>query len=310
MEVNAGLAEQIKLLKDENAILKRHLNEPKPIPKYHSSPIKSENYGNISYAKVSDINKPMNKVMRYYTQAASKEPVSPTQVISATAPLKASSLSPKADFSPLKVVFFKGCHRKNIGTYKSMLPTIGFEPHWARHIVFLAEDLLQITTFECKVDLLIKSMTSISPKVTHLPNFDPFAGASYADYGVFTDESASKSYLSVIKQCASKLQDDCKRTPSLRRIAFFLMKLVETKTINLEPTPRASRVFCLGDYIVKKVPAATAMDIETSTVKCPLENIDPEDENLPPGVQTHNGKLSEADPDSIMKETSPLDNDQ
>lgn len=303
-EINAGLIEQVKLLKEENAILKRHLNEPKSIQRSSNTLDNSE-----TYSKISDINKPMNGIMKYYTQAASKGPVSPIQVISASTPMKPSSPPTKEEFSPLKIVIFKGCHRKSISTYKTMLPTIGFEPHWARHVVFLAEDLLQVTTFECKVDLLVKCMTSISPEVIYLPNFDPFAGASYANYGVFTDESASKCYLSVMKQCAAKLQADCKRTPSLRRIAFFLAKLVDTKSINFEPTPRATRVFCLGDFIVKSKPAATAMDIETPNCERPSENTELKAETLTVD-EAHKEKTTESDSDAIMKETSLNANDQ
>ena len=302
--LNAGLLDQVKLLKEENEILKRHLNEPTgPSIKFQSNIFPSTSTS--SYANVSNINKPMNKIMKFYTQASlNPSPRSPIEVISAATPVKPPT--PKEEFSPLKVVVFKGCHRKSIGTYKTMLPTIGFEAHWARHVIFLAEDLLQITTFECKVDLLIKGMQSISSEVKHLPNFDPFAGASYADYGTLTDETASKCYLSVMKNCATKLQTDCKRTPSLRRIAFFLTKLVETKSINFDPAPRPTRVFCLGDYIKKKEPATTAMDIEV---------IDTNDESANSGkidLETEHAdtKKTESASEAPVKETSSTAHDQ
>ena len=305
-EINAGLAEQLKLLKEENAILKRHLNEPSTNFKTQSKTIPSTS---TTYASVSNLIKPMNKPMKFYTQMSSKVPSTPIEVISAVAPIMQSIPKAKEEFSPLKLVFFKGCHRKSIQTYKTMLPTIGFEPHWARHVVFLAEDLLQITTFECKVDTLVKAMTSISSDVKHLPEFDPFSGISYAEYGTLSNESASKCYLSVMKQCAMKLQTDCKRTPSLRRIAFYLAKLVETKCINFQPTPRATRVFCLGDYIVKKEPAATAMDIEAPTSPT-AETNELIVESLAAEQVVVIEQTPESDSDAIMKETSFTANDQ
>lgn len=308
-EINAGLTEQVKLLKEENSILKRHLNEPKFTLQPRTNNGSTASISNNSYASVSNLVKPMNKTMRHYTQAALKGQTSPMEVISAAAPINASSPRSKEEFSPLKVVIFKGCHRKNISAYKTMLPTIGFETHWARHVVFLAEEILQITTFECKVDLLIKGMQSISPEVKHMPNFNPFAGSSYSDYGTFTDESASKSYLSLMSKCASKLQSDCKRTPSLRRIAFFLAKLVESKSINFDPVPRPTRVFCLGDFIVKKEPAATAMEIETSAPTNVEKNLEPVIEPVQDGKATAE-QTPESDSDAIMKETSLTANDQ
>lgn len=258
VEINSGLTEQIKLLREENEILKHHLRTPSPAPKaqMYTSTTKTS----LSYANATNIIKPVNRTMKFYTQAAAKGPTAPLEVISASTSSKPPTT--KEEFSPLKVVVFKGCHRKSINTYKKMLPNIGFEAHWARHVVFLAEDILQITTFECKVDLLIKGMQSISSDVKHLSNFDPFAGSSYADYGTFTDESASKGYLTLMKQCAKRLQADAQKSPSLRRISNFISKVVEEKNIIIKPASRATRIFCLGDFIIQKAPVEMAMDVE------------------------------------------------
>ena len=262
MQMNSDLSAQVKLLLEENSLLKRHLNEPKTISRLPMNILSRESTCNLSYANVADISKPMNKSMKFYTKSFTSAPSSPIEVVSAKSSIPIPNSS-KHEFSPLKMVFFKGCHRKSINTYKKMLPNIGFEPHWARHIVFLAEDIIQITTFESKADALINAMESISPKVKHLQDFDPLLGSSYLDYGNFSDESATKSYLSLMKQCATKLQNDYKTTPSLRRIALFISKVVEQKDIHYQPIPRASRVFWLGDVMIKKDPPTDAMDIET-----------------------------------------------
>jgi hypothetical protein len=287
----------LKLLKAENEILKRHIVEPK------SAVVSST----LTYAKVTDMSKPMNKPMKFYTMASQSTPRSPIEVISAsTVSAKPSSGTNSFPFSPLKVIFFKGCHRKSIGTYKAMLPKIGFEPQWARHIVFLADDILQITTFESKAELLIEAFKSISANVKHLTDFDPFIGASYSEYGTFSDESASKSYLALIKQCAVKLQKESLNTPSLRRIASFLSKIVEVKSINFQPTQKATRVFCLGDFVVKKEANSSAMDVEYPA-QAAAKNIKVFFEPL-----TAEKAATETEPatDTTMKDTSSTANDQ
>jgi hypothetical protein len=41
-----------------------------------------------------------------------------------------------------------------------------------------------------------------------------------------------------------------------------LTRIVEGKNINFQPAPRATRVFCLGDFILKKETAPSEMDVE------------------------------------------------
>lgn len=300
--LNAELSEQLKLLKEENSILKRHLNEPRIVSNAPSYTSKTESRPNAPYAKVADISKPMNKIMKYYSLASSNAPITPADVISAAAP-KSTPSPTKYEFSPLKVVFFKGCHRKSINEYKLILPKIGFEPHWARHICFLAEDIIQIITFESKVDHLIQALESISTNVKHLPNFDPLLGISYIEYGTYTDESASKCYISLMKQCSLKLASDSKRTPSLRRISTFIARIVETKNIKYQPVARATRVFCLGDFIVKKEPVIT-MEIDNLDI-LPAET----PENNPTG-ENSSAEQTETDADAPMKDSSSTVNDQ
>ena len=149
-------------------------------------------------------------------------------------------------------------------------------------------------------------MQSISNDVKHIPEFDPFSGTSYAEYGTFSDESAGKSYLALMKKCTVKLQNDSLKTPSLRRIASFLSKIVEGKNIHFQPTPKATRVFCLGDFIAKKEPAITAMDVET------LEQIETNASglNVAPPTPEKVPTETETDTDTTMKDSSSTANDQ
>ena len=293
-EMNVALKEQLKHIMEENAMLKKFLSSPKvhqpPAQQQQKNP--TADSSSPSYAYVTDFIKPMNKTMRFYTKAAST-PRSPIEVVSAPSPQdKQKNTRSSAEFSPYKLVFFSGCHRKSIGEYKKMLPTIGFEAHWARHICFLAEDIIQITTFESKVEMLIKALTSISNGVEHLKDFNPLAGSSYSNYGNFSDESASKSYFALMKQAAKNISADAHRIPSLRRLSAFISKIVERQDVNIKAAPRPTRIFCLGDFIVKKEPVAMEVD-------------DPQvaDSNLPEEMSTEKApQMTEAELENLLKD--------
>lgn len=245
---NSQLREQIKSLKEENLLLKKFLDSPQS----ENLSKKSTTASPASYASVSDIFKPQTKIMKFFTKEKNT-PRTPLEIVSAP------SVQPRThpersneEFSPLKFVFFKGCHRKSIGEYKKMLPEIGFPAHLARHMCFLTEDILQIVTFESKIENLVTALESISANVKVLKEFDPLKGLSYANYGDFTDESASKCYFALMKQCAKNLEGEITRVPSLKRTFYFIKKVIETKSINFSPAARPTKVFCLGDFVVKK----------------------------------------------------------
>jgi hypothetical protein len=295
---NSELLAQVRLLKEENMVLKRHLNEPVTSTKKPDNPKCSINP--THYSSVADKYKPMNPIMKFYTSVGITGPKSPIQTISAPITPVPVANAIKSEFSPLKLVFFKGCHRKSIGEYKKMLPSIGFEAHWARHICFLAEDIIQITTFESKVDTLVKALTSISSDVKHLKDFNPLSGDSYSVYGNFTDESASKSYFSLMKQAAKNIASDAQRIPSLRRVGAFMAKIVENKDINFKAAPRPTRIFCLGDFIIQKEPVAMEIDPPQEA-----EQVDPGAmmvEKIP--------EITEAELDAILKDPALTNNAQ
>lgn len=296
-EMNVALKEQLKAIKEENDLLKKFLSSPKvPQPPKQQQKNSTADPSSPSYACVTDNIKPMNKIMRFYTKAAST-PHSPLEVVSAPAPqVKLQNTRSSTEFSPYKLVFFKGCHRKPIGEYKKMLPSIGFEAHWARHICFLAEDIIQITTFESKVEILIKALTSISNDVEHLKDFNPLVGSSYSNYGNFSDESASKSYFTLMKQAAKNISADANRIPSLRRLSAFISKIVESQDVNIKAAPRPTRIFCLGDFIIKKEPVA--MEVDDHQVVGP---------NLPEDTSTEKApQMTEDELDNLLKEPALL----
>ena len=82
---NAALMEQLKAIKEENALLKKYLNSPKEPQPQQQRQLKKNDTTDPSYAGVADAIKPMNKIVRFYTKAATTPP-SPIEVISAPVP--------------------------------------------------------------------------------------------------------------------------------------------------------------------------------------------------------------------------------
>ena len=292
--------EQVKALKEENALLKKFLSSPNELQLQAQKQQQKNDTTNPSYAGVADAIKPMNKIMRFYTKASTTPP-NPLEVISAPAPTqKPQNTRSSAEFSQYKVLIFKGCHKKTIGEYKRMLPQLGFPSHLARHLIFLTEDILQVVTFDSKSNELITVLESISNEVRYLPDFDPLKGSSYEDYGDFTDESASKSYLALMKQAADKLANEISRVPSLKRTYYFLKKLIESKCIHFAPTPRPTKIFCLGDYLVKKENNNMVIE-QTATVTLTESSSAPAEPKESP---------TEMQVDEEVKKESPITNDQ
>jgi hypothetical protein len=235
--VNSLLKQENKALLEENQLLKRHLSSP--------SPTVSTNTKAMSYADITTKCVPL----KFYTKAGSQLPREIIEPAPTQSNINIAKISSTDIYSPLKFVYFEGCHRKTASTYRNMLPKIGIDAHWARDITFLAEDLVQITTFESKEQILIKAMESISPSVKHLRDFEPCIGKSYEKYGPYTDESAKKAYFALMEKNTERLKKDSKQIPSLKRVAAFFTKVVEAKNIKYQSPRRIPTIFCLGDFI-------------------------------------------------------------
>ncbi|MCX6132027.1 MAG: hypothetical protein NTX25_23590 [Proteobacteria bacterium] len=295
-EVNSMLKKENKALLEENQMLKRHLSAPSsPVP------VSPRTTTTSSYASVTATHKPKTAPLKFYTKAGSQSPkeiVDPniTQNIE-----KMDNVTPTESYSPLKFVYFEGCHRKTASTYRNMLPKIGIDAHWARDITFLAEDLIQITTFESKAQMLIKAMESISPSVKHLQNFEPCCGKSYEKYGPYSDESARKAYFTLMERSTERLKKDSKLIPSLKRVAAFFEKVVEARNINYQSPRRTPTIFCLSDFIKTERPKVIDTDTKEPEFDMEIEKsqVLPQDSQATP---------SEAQ--MIVDESTQLSNDQ
>ena len=241
---NDWYREQIRLLREENVLLKKYLAAPEKI-----LPPKQTSSANENFASIAEIHRPVKASKPEATKKSALEIISKYEYKHQEKTQDSPSKPAPHQFSPLTMVFFEGCHKKSGAEYRSLLNQIGFPAHLARDIFFLAEDLLQITTFESEKLNLIDKLTAISPQVKHLENFNPTLAASYEKYGKLTNEQAASTYYKLMSQNANRIENESKRAPSLKRTALFFRKVANLKDFLAKPTGRVERVFCLGDFI-------------------------------------------------------------
>ena len=123
--------------------------------------------------------------------------MTPLEVISKPKPMTTDKERPS--YSPLKIYFFEGCHRRNPSIYRKMLSESGFNTKQVRDITFLSDDIMQVTAYESSIEELTKLLVGISEKVRRIDDFDPTKGKSYAKYGKFSDEEVQECCVN--KEC-------------------------------------------------------------------------------------------------------------
>jgi hypothetical protein len=288
-EKYALLNEQLKQLKEENASLKKYLASNsigKPVSTQSTEKIKS------TYSEVSGLIRPVKpkrqeksalEIIGKYEYKTTRSRENNDEVTKETR---------AHDFSPLTLVFFEGCFKKSAGEYRGLLNKIGFEAHLARDISFIAEDIIQVTTFESEKKKLIEKLTSISSQVKYLDKFNPTVGISFAKYGKFTDDQAASAYYKLMEKNATRIETESRKSPSLKRTALFFKKLAATKNFELKPAERVKRIFCLGDFITELKPHDFADDKEVPCLTRQVSN-----ESLPSVSQTVNTTRNEMEVD-------------
>lgn len=228
---NVDLRSALKAAREEASMLRRLLAEETP---------KSESRSQPSFAEVAVINRPIKKP----TKAMSPlETVSPKSISSVETDVE------RPAFSPLKIVFYEGCHRKSPSTYRQMFRDIGIDPRAIRDITFLADDLLQLTTYESAISDITAALKSVSEKIRRIDDFDPTKAESYSKYGSFNDEEVKNSYFAVMAKSAERLKKAAENVKALKRSANFLNKIVENRNIEYKPVEKPSKIFFLGNLL-------------------------------------------------------------
>ncbi|TEB15428.1 hypothetical protein C9890_0606 [Perkinsus sp. BL_2016] len=255
---NSNLRKALKAAKEEADMLRRLLAE---------EPTKYEKQG-CSFSDVAAIHRPEkpNKQVRNMT---------PIEVISKFQPSQEIS-SKRPTYSPLKIVFYEGCHRKNPSLYRRMFKELGIDTRAIRDITFLADELMQLTTYESAVEEITKALKGVNENVRRLESFDPTKAESYSKYGDFNDIDVKKCYFSMMEKNAERIGKAAENVKALRRSANFFNKLVENQTFEYQTQPRKPKVYFLGSLLdyAKPVtpPKPTETDLRNISESNPTQN--------------------------------------
>jgi hypothetical protein len=149
--------------------------------------------------------------------------MTPLEVISK--PKNPTSSNDRPPYSPLKIYFFEGCHRKSPGIYRKMLTDLGFNARLVRDITFLSDDIMQVTTYESVIEELSNILLGISTSVRCLDNLNPIKGDNYSKYGTFSDEEVKAGYFAMMTKSAERLTKAAESVKALKRSANFLNKI-------------------------------------------------------------------------------------
>ena len=229
-----------------NKALKAAIEEADMLRKFMLEKAEDKEGVKKSFAAVANIFKPKPKIM--------KSKLKPIEVISKMTDISKFNNEAKTEekqfvFSPLKIIYFEGCQRRSPAVYRQMFRDVGIENRSVRDITFLAEDILQITTYESSIGNITDTLESISPDVHRIINFDPCKAASYSKYGKFSDAEVKASYFALMTKSAERMTKAAENVKSLKRTAAFMNKVVELKNTSYEITIRKPKCFVLGDFI-------------------------------------------------------------
>ena len=203
--------EQLKAIKEENALLKKYLNSPKE----PSHPPKNNDPSSSSYANFADAIKQMNKIMGFYTKAGnySTEPGCHLGSLSHRQTLK---IPASAEFFP--PLFQPLLTKRPSASTKECFPPVVSPPHLARHLITTP---LKIYS-KCHLQSRRTNATPCPfPTRSATARLWPIRGTSYKVTGEYTDDSASKATLRSWKQAADKLASEISRC-HLWRTYYFL----------------------------------------------------------------------------------------
>ena len=236
---NLSLRQQLKASKEEVAMLRRLLSEE---PKNCEPKVNS-------FAEVTAIHRP--RPAKITTRKHT-----PLETISKSVPSRQSPEGRPA-YSPLKIIFFEGCHRKSPAAYRSMFKDIGVDTRAVRDITFLTDDIMQLTTYESAVEHIASALRGISENVRRLESFDPTKAASYTKYGDFSDKDVKASYFAVIAKSAERLSKTASNVKALKRSSNFLNKVVESQNFDFKSQEIKAKVFFLGNLLDYAKPIGT-----------------------------------------------------
>lgn len=252
--VNHGLEEENRKLREENAQLLVEIKEMKSIMKALTEEVTNlrkylseKNEPEVEKSKKEDSKLSFATITEIHRPKKTENKRRPLEIISGTRN-ENNSMNSRPAYSPLRLIYFKGCKRASAGEYRRMLIEIGVQSRTIRDITFLTDDILQITTYESEIVKIKEKLEGLSENVKHLDNFNPCSAESYAEYGTFTDDQVKSCYFSLMKKSAERIEKASDTLKPLKRTASFLKKLIETESTSYDSPTRRPRTFVLGDY--------------------------------------------------------------
>jgi hypothetical protein len=157
-----------------------------------------------------------------------------------------------------------------------MFKELGIDTRAIRDITFLADELMQLTTYESAVEEITKALKGVNENVRRLESFDPTKAESYSKYGDFNDIDVKKCYFSMMEKNAERIGKAAENVKALRRSANFFNKLVENQTFEYQTQPRKPKVYFLGSLLdyAKPVtpPKPTETDLRNISESNPTQN--------------------------------------
>jgi hypothetical protein len=228
---NVSLKTALKAAREEAAMLRRLMAEESPKIEPRSQP---------SFAEVAVIHRPIKKQVKV---------LSPIETVSPRNSVAVENTMERPAFSPLKIVFYEGCHRKSPSMYRQMFREIGIDSRVIRDITFLADDLLQLTTYESAVAGITAALKGVSEKINRIEAFDPTKAESYSKYGNFKDGEVKDSYFAMMSKNAERLKKAAGSVKALKRSANFFNKIVESQNVDYKPTAKPTKIFFMGNLI-------------------------------------------------------------
>jgi hypothetical protein len=130
-----------------------------------------------------------------------------------------------------------------------MFREIGIDSRVIRDITFLADDLLQLTTYESAVAGITAALKGVSEKINRIEAFDPTKAESYSKYGNFKDGEVKDSYFAMMSKNAERLKKAAGSVKALKRSANFFNKIVESQNVDYKPTAKPTKIFFMGNLI-------------------------------------------------------------
>ena len=281
-EENENLREELRELKnmmksmtEELVNIKKHLLEPESRRISDNVPTEPER---PSFATVTAVHRPPQKLNIRR----------PIQVV--TGERAERNIGNKPMYSPLKLIYFKGCKRAGPTEYRRMFREIGIDTRTIRDILFLTDDIMQLTVYEASIAAIEEKLLCLSNSIERITDFNPMTGTSYCSDGSISDETAKNAYMALMKLSAERMEGLSETVKPLKRTASFLKKIVETGNLNYQSPERKPRMFFLGQFIT--IPSPPVMDATTdktadmaidtaadTTADKEMKNSNPNDQN-------------------------------